>query len=115
VRQLFENGCIQSGFFHRFTCTVHSPVGLNPAAYGVALEETAFEGFGRNDISFSDPTGVDHGQLGLGLKKAMYNFMHGLGLEEDVRTWFDLDAPCPKTRIKRNSITRALAQAPFKP
>ncbi|NDF44875.1 MAG: radical SAM protein, partial [Betaproteobacteria bacterium] len=27
VRQLFENGCIQSGFFHRFVCTVHSPVG----------------------------------------------------------------------------------------
>ncbi|MEG2629323.1 MAG: radical SAM protein, partial [Comamonas sp.] len=30
VRQLFEHGCIQSGFFHRFSCTVHSPVGLNP-------------------------------------------------------------------------------------
>ena len=23
VRQLFENGCIHSGFFHRFVCTVH--------------------------------------------------------------------------------------------
>ena len=114
VRQLFETGCIQSGFFHRFTCTVHSPVGLNPEAYGVGLKESAFEGFARNDIGFSDPTGVDHDRLGLGLKKAIYNFMHGLGLEEDVRTWFDLDAPCPKTRIKRNSITRALAQAPCK-
>jgi hypothetical protein len=41
----------------------------------------------------------------------MYNFMHGLGLEEDVRTWFNLDAPCPKTRIKRNAIARALAQS----
>ncbi|NDC25034.1 MAG: hypothetical protein EB078_08330, partial [Proteobacteria bacterium] len=40
VRQLFENGCIQSGFFHRFTCTVHSPVGLDPAAYGIELETT---------------------------------------------------------------------------
>jgi len=109
VRQLFENGCIQSGFFHRFTCTVHSPVGLNPEAYGVSLQETPFAGFGRNDISFSDPTGVDHGRLGLGLKKAIYNFMHGMGLEEDVRTWFELEAPCPKTRIKRNTIARALA------
>jgi hypothetical protein len=27
VRQLFAAGCIQSGFFHRFACTVHSPVG----------------------------------------------------------------------------------------
>ena len=109
VRQLFETGCIQSGFFHRFTCTVHSPVGLNPEAYGVSLQESPFAGFGRNDIGFSDPTGVDHGQLGLGLKKAMYNFMHGMGLEEDVRTWFALDTPCPKTRIKRNTIARALA------
>jgi hypothetical protein len=37
VRQLFENGCIHSGFFHRFACTVHSPVGMNPSAYGVSL------------------------------------------------------------------------------
>jgi hypothetical protein len=110
VRQLFETGCIQSGFFHRFTCTVHSPVGLDPLAYGVALKETPFAGFARNDIGFSDPTDVDHGQLGLGLKKAIYNFMHGMGLEEDVRNWFALDTPCPKTRIKRNAIARALAQ-----
>jgi hypothetical protein len=30
VRQLFAAGCIQSGFFHRFACTVHSPVGQEP-------------------------------------------------------------------------------------
>jgi hypothetical protein len=112
VRQLFETGCIQSGFFHRFTCTVHSPVGLDPKAYGVALNETPFAGFARNDIGFSDPTGVDHARLGLGLKKAIYNYMHGLGLEEDVRTWFELDTPCPKTRVKRNTIARALAPSP---
>ena len=37
VRQLFDAGCIQSGFFHRFTCTVHSPVGKQPEQYGVTL------------------------------------------------------------------------------
>ena len=37
VRQLFEAGCIQSGFFHRFACTVHSPVGMNPDEYGIRL------------------------------------------------------------------------------
>jgi hypothetical protein len=37
VRQLFAAGCIQSGFFHRFTCTVHSPVGKHPEHYGVTL------------------------------------------------------------------------------
>ena len=32
VRQLFAAGCIQSGFFHRFACTVHSPVGQGPGS-----------------------------------------------------------------------------------
>ena len=110
VRQLFENGCIQSGFFHRFTCTVHSPVGLDPAAYGITRQDLPFQGFAKNDVGFTDPTGTDHEQLGLGLKKAIYNFMHGLGLDEDIRSWFDLDVPCPKSRIKRHTIARALAQ-----
>ena len=41
VRQMFEEGCIQSGFFHRFTCTVHSPVGKNPEEYGVQSHSAA--------------------------------------------------------------------------
>ena len=88
VRQLFENGCIQSGFFHRFACTVHSPVGLNPKEYGIELIPLPPVSFGKNDIGFIDSTGVDHDLLGLGLKKAIYNFMYGIGLEQDVRTWF---------------------------
>ena len=110
VRQLFENGCIQSGFFHRFTCTTHSPVGQNPAAYGVELLPIPDVTFAKNDILFHDPSGVDHDQLGLGLKKAIYNYMHGLGLEEDVRTWFDLpQGRCPKPKVPRSFITSALA------
>ncbi len=110
VRQLFENGCIQSGFFHRFTCTTHSPVGQNPAAYGVELLPMPPVSFAKNDILFHDPSGVDHDQLGLGLKKAIYNYMHGLGLEEDVRSWFDLpQGRCPKPKVPRSFIARALA------
>ncbi len=109
VRQLFENGCIQSGFFHRFTCTTHSPVGQNPAAYGVELLPMPAVTFAKNDILFHDPSGVDHDQLGLGLKKAIYNYMHGLGLEEDVRTWFDLpQGRCPKPKVPRSFVARAL-------
>ena len=109
VRQLFENGCIQSGFFHRFTCTTHSPVGQNPAAYGVELLPMPDVTFAKNDILFHDPSGLDHDQLGLGLKKAIYNYMHGLGLEEDVRAWFDLpQGRCPKPKVPRSFIARAL-------
>jgi hypothetical protein len=66
--------------------------------------------FAKNDILFHDPSGVDHDQLGLGLKKAIYNYMHGLALEEDVRTWFDLpQGRCPKPKVPRSFIARALA------
>ncbi|MEG0922089.1 MAG: radical SAM protein [Comamonas sp.] len=107
VRQLFENGCIQSGFFHRFACTVHSPVGQNPADYGVILPTQPPATFARNDVPFIDPTGVDHDVLGVALKKAIYNYMHGIGVEEDVRNWFDVKVPKPT--VPRNKIAKALA------
>ena len=113
VRQLFAAGCIQSGFFHRFACTVHSPVGQDPAAYGITLQPLpavpAAGNFAKNDIGFFDPTGVDHAALGVGLKKAVYNFMHGIGLDDDVRQWFDF--PCPKPKVARGRIARALTSS----
>lgn len=108
VRQLFANGCIQSGFFHRFACTVHSPVGKAPEEYGVTLEPLPPVSFAKNDIGFHDPTGVDHDALGGALKKAIYNYMHGIGLEEDVRSWFPFKVP--KTTVQRNRIEKALQQ-----
>jgi hypothetical protein len=109
VRQLFENGCIQSGFFHRFTCTVHSPVVKDPAAYGVQLVPLPEVSFAKNDVAFIDPTGTDHDSLGLGLKKALYNYMHGVGLDDDVRSWFDLPSgKCPKPRVNKQFIQKAL-------
>ena len=113
VRQLFENGCIHSGFFHRFVCTVHSPVGQHPEAYGVSLVPLPDVSFAKNDIAFIDPTpmprGVDHDVLGQGLKKAIYNFMHGVGLDQDVRDWFELPrGVCPKPTVKRGRIARSL-------
>ena len=109
VRQLFENGCIQSGFFHRFTCTVHSPVGQNPQKYGITLIPLPSVSFAKNDIAFIDPSGVDHDALGQALKKAIYNFMHGVGLEQDAHTWFDdCGAVIPKSKISRKKIAKIL-------
>jgi hypothetical protein len=103
---MFDNGCIQSGFFHRFACTVHSPVGQRPQDYGVTLQPLPPGAFARNDIGFIDPTGTDHDTLGVALKKALYNYMHGIGLEEDVRSWFDTRVP--RTTVHRHRIARAL-------
>jgi hypothetical protein len=88
VRQLFAAGCIQSGFFHRFTCTAHSPVGRHPEQYGVSLSPPLGATFANNDVNFTDLTGVDHDRFGEALKKALYNYMHGIGFEIDVREWF---------------------------
>ncbi|WP_028454204.1 B12-binding domain-containing radical SAM protein [Chitinilyticum litopenaei] len=110
VRQLFAEGCIQSGFFHRFACTVHSPVGKNPEEYGVQLIPLPEITFATNDVGFIDPTGVDHDALGRALNKALYNYMHGLCLDDDVRGWFAefVDERIPKPRVARHFIARAL-------
>lgn len=109
VRQLFENGCIQSGFFHRFICTVHSPVGKNPQEYGIELIPLSEITFAKNDVAFIDPAGVDHDALGQGLKKAIYNYMHGVGFEINAQSWFDgLDIAIPKTAVPKNFIQNAL-------
>ncbi|MEJ8674338.1 B12-binding domain-containing radical SAM protein [Chromobacterium amazonense] len=108
VRQLFDTGCIQSGFFHRFACTVHSPVGQSPEEYGVQLVPLPPGNFAKNDVGFIDPTGTDHELMGRALNKALYNFMHGIGLDGDVRGWFDIRVPKPK--VPRNFIERALYQ-----
>jgi radical SAM superfamily enzyme YgiQ (UPF0313 family) len=106
VRQLFAAGCIQSGFFHRFACTVHSPVGQHPEHYGVTLKPLPPTTFARNDVGFIDPKGVDHDRLGVALNKALYNYMHGIGLDDDVRGWFDIRVPKP--RVASQFIARAL-------
>ncbi|MFG6448232.1 B12-binding domain-containing radical SAM protein [Roseateles sp. BYS180W] len=108
VRQLFENGCVHSGFFHRFACTVHSPVGQRPQDYGITLLPLPEGRFAQNDVGFVDPTGTDHDAMGRALKKGIYNFMHGIGVEEDVRRWFDVRVPKPT--VKRGHIARALQQ-----
>jgi len=90
VRQLFEAGCLQSAYWHRFSATAHSPIGLHPERYGITLRPPKNVTFARNDLPFDDPVGADHDLLGSGLNKALNNYMQGLGLDADVRDWFEL-------------------------
>jgi radical SAM superfamily enzyme YgiQ (UPF0313 family) len=108
VRQLFDAGCIQSAFWHRFSATAHSPIGREPAKFGIQMEAEPEVSFARNDLAFTDPTGVDHDSLGEGLRKALYNFMLGMGLETDVRFWFDEKVPKPK--VPRGLVQNALKE-----
>ncbi len=49
--------------------------------------------------------GTDHDFLGGGLRKALYNYMHGVGLDADVREWFE---PRPAGR-RRGAAHRTVA------
>ncbi|HEY4485071.1 MAG TPA: radical SAM protein [Nitrospiria bacterium] len=110
VRQLFEAGILHSAFWHRFTATRHSPVGLNPAAYGIEITGPAPGRFANNDLTHHDPSGCDPERFGPGLARAVYNYMHGVGLDAEVRTFFDF--PLAKPKVPRNLISIALAGAP---
>jgi hypothetical protein len=115
VRQLFAAGCIQSAYWHRFAATAHSPIGLDPAAYGITLQPPDDIRFAHNDVAFTDPTGTDHDYLGAGLRKALYNYMLGIGLDEDVRQWFEPRKHgnrmrrVPRTTVPRDLIERSLS------
>lgn len=114
VRQLFQEGCLHSAFWHRFAATAHSPVGRAPEQFGIKLVPDPEEGlaprFAKNDLAFLDPTGADHDTLGVGLRRALYNYMLGVGLDEDVRGWFSLRVP--KTKVPKTMIRSAIRHAP---
>ncbi|QHT65565.1 radical SAM protein [Rhodocytophaga rosea] len=107
VRQLMENGVIQSGFWHRFSMTAHSPVGKNPAKYQVHAIGPEAGLFANNDLIHEDPTGGNHEQFAEGLSKAMFNYMHGVFFEEPVNYWFSFRTP--RTTIPSQLINRALS------
>ncbi|GAA4845443.1 B12-binding domain-containing radical SAM protein [Algivirga pacifica] len=95
VRQLFEQGCIQSGFWHLFSMTAHAPIGLNPEKYGVKRIGPEFGGFAKNDYQHEDPSGADHQLFSEGLRVSIFNYMHGMELQTPVEHWFDFDTPRP--------------------
>ncbi len=106
VRQLFAQGVLQSGFWHQFAMTAHSPVGQHPHQFGVARVGPVKGLFADNDLTHNDPTGADHEQFSDGLRKSLFNFMHGIGLDFTLKSWFDF--PTPPTSIPKNYIQKAL-------
>jgi radical SAM superfamily enzyme YgiQ (UPF0313 family) len=112
VRQLFAAGCIQSAYWHRFAATAHSPIGLHPGKFGITLAPPPDIRFAHNDLAFHDPTGTDHDYLGTGLRKALYNYMHGVGLDEDVRMWFDPRPAKPRGNGHKHARRRAAYPVP---
>ena len=107
VRQMFEMGILQSGFWHQFAMTAHSPVGLNPEEFGVipSVKEITFA---NNDVEFRDKTGIDHSKFSFGLKKSLFNYMHGICFENPLQEWFEFKIP--KTKINPDYIHDCLLE-----
>lgn len=115
VRQLFEQGILQSGFWHQFAMTAHSPVGLAPEQYQVERIGPNWGGFADNDLYHEDSTGAEHELFSQGLKTALFNYMHGNGFDLDLSEWFDFETSptsVPSDYIYHSLNQTALAHRP---
>ncbi|MCB0688161.1 MAG: radical SAM protein, partial [Saprospiraceae bacterium] len=108
VRQLFQHQVIQSGFWHQFTMTTHSPVGKSPEHFQVKVDGPEFHGFAYNDLEHTDPKGAEHWKFSEGLRVSIYNYMNGMGIGEKLSCWFDFNVP--QTSIPKNLISEYLSK-----
>ncbi len=113
VRQLFEAGVVQSGFWHRFAMTVHSPVGQNPEKFKTRLLSDKTGTFANNDLEFTDPTGCRHELFAEGLRKSLFNYMHGLCFDFPLQDWFDFRVP--RTTVPPDFIRRSIELQEYEP
>lgn len=114
VRQLFAAGAVHSAFWHRFAMTVHSPVGKDPEGFGAVASHPPTSAFARNDVVHEDPEGADHDALGPGLEAALYNYLHGVGLERSAASWFDrAGGGAPQADVDPALVELALLQPPL--
>jgi hypothetical protein len=104
VRQGFEEGILQSAFWHRFALSVHSPIAREPAHYGLKLLHRPAGGFACNELPYEEPGAPDPVELEACLRRATYNFMHGVCLDLPVHKWFP--GRTPKARLAPGSVAR---------
>ena len=108
VRQMFEKGIIQSGFWHRFALTAHSPIAKNPDKFAIKiLTDTAKAAFALNDLEFIEDQQTDHDIFADGLRISLYNFMNETGFDLPLQDWFETRIPKPK--VKRDYIERSIS------
>jgi hypothetical protein len=108
VRQLFVSGVLQSGFWHQFAMTAHSPVGMNPAKFQVKKVSDEIGSFANNDILHTELSGLNHDKFSFGLKKSLFNYMQHNGLDQPLQKWFDFKIP--PTTIPKQHIEKLLLE-----
>lgn len=106
VRQLFEARVVQSGFWHQFALTAHSPVGLNPEKFRIKIENEKPGTFANNDLIYSESAGPDHEKFGEGLRKSLFNYMHGICFDFPLQDWFGFKVP--RTTVTPDFIRKSI-------
>ncbi len=100
VRRMFDEGIVQSAFWHRYAMTCHSPSGLNPERYGAHRTTLEPNPFCNNEVDWEPQFPYDIEAVGAALRLATYNYMNGLGLDQPVRSWFPIKVPKPSPSIQ---------------
>ena len=106
LRQLFKEGLLDSAYWHRFALTRHSEVFKHSGKFNISVPNKELNTFANNDVNYIDNSGSGIDDMGNGLKKAVYNFVLGIELDKDIRSWFDLSLPKPK--IKKGFVRKIL-------
>lgn len=113
VRRMFEEGIVQSAFWHRYAMTCHSPSGLNPENYGARRTSTTPHPFCNNEVDWeplsenkenlitdgnSSQFDYDIDAVGDALRFATYNYMNEVGLDLPLHRWFAIKVPKPTVK-----------------
>ena len=110
VRKMFDEGIVQSAFWHRYAMTCHSRSGICPQDFS-ARRTSEPHPFCNNEIEWrvatddnadarrvatdnkADTVGdgqfdYDIEEVGRGLRMATFNYMNDLGLDQPIKLWF---------------------------
>ena len=97
LRQLYQEGLLDSSFWHKFTLTRHSRLyaewkeGKHPELK--PLEDEAAGIFAKNGLHFKGEEKSK--KFGSGLNAALNAWMHGKALNKSVNKWFSFPTPSP--------------------
>lgn len=104
VRRMFDEGIVQSAFWHRYAMTCHSPSGTHPDLFDARRTSTVPNPFCNNEVDWvpasngnpnSAQFSYDIDAVGEALRFATFNYMHEIGLDMPLRQWFSIKIPKP--------------------
>jgi hypothetical protein len=88
IRRLFASGDLHSAYWHRFALTVHSPIIQALDDFGLPPSKPWTGRFAQNEVSSGDARSALYDRWSDGLRTAVFHYMHGMGLNKKVRSWF---------------------------